>query len=200
MDFQGNQNQPTGSNENGTQSVGAFIWDMVKILIIALVIIVPFRMFVAEPFVVSGSSMLPSFHNRDYLIINRISYHFSSPQRGDIVVLKFPKDPSQFFIKRVIGLPGETIQLKQGSVIITNSENPDGMVLKEPYLSSQNETQGRTEATKLGSEEYFVFGDNRTASSDSRIWGVLPKKNIVGKVWARVFPISSASFFETPAY
>lgn len=200
MEFDGNKNQTTSGETSGVQSVGAFIWDMVKILIMALVIIVPFRMFIAEPFVVSGSSMLPTYHNRDYLIINRISYRFSPPQRGDVIVLKFPKDPTQFFIKRVIGLPGETVQLKQGHVVITNSEHPEGMVLKEPYLSNQNESLGRTEPQKLGSEEYYVLGDNRTASSDSRVWGVLPKTHIVGKVWVRVFPLSRSSMFEAPNY
>ena len=110
------ENQNSNINSNGEsstfKSVGAFVWDLVKILLIALVIIVPFRMFVAEPFVVSGSSMLPNFYNHDYLIIDRFSYLSGNPVRGEVIVLKYPKDPSQYFIKRVVGLPGETVEIR----------------------------------------------------------------------------------------
>ncbi len=192
-----NQNEPGGSQ---LQAVGSFIWDLIKIVIIALVIIVPFRMLVAEPFVVSGSSMVPNFHNRDYLIIDRISYRTSLPKRGDVIVLKFPKDTSQFFIKRVIGLPGEKVNLEQGYVVITNKEHPEGMRLKETYLPAQGVTLGRPDPITLGSDEYYVLGDNRTASSDSRVWGILPKNDIVGKVWVRVFPLNSFGFIAEPTY
>jgi len=182
------------------QSTGAFIWDLVKILVLALIIIVPFRMFIAEPFVVSGSSMVPTFHNQDYLIVDRLSYHTHAPERGDVIVLKYPKDTSQFFIKRIIGLPGEKVEFNQGHVIIVNSEHPDGMVLNEPYLPSQVETFGAPGPFTLGSGEYYVLGDNRTASSDSRVWGILPSNDIVGRVWLRVFPISAFQAFKTPTY
>jgi signal peptidase I len=196
------QNKNLGSKESpGTmQTVGAFIWDLVKILIIALVIIVPFRTFVAEPFVVSGSSMLPNFVNHDYLIVDRLSYISGQPKRGDVIVLKFPKDPSQFFIKRIIGLPGETVQLSQGHVMIINDQNPNGKILDEPYLPSGTQTLGRTDPVHLGSDEFFVLGDNRTASSDSRVWGILPRDDIVGRVWTRVYPFSTAGFMKTPTY
>ncbi len=198
---QNKNNNPNVENGSSTmQSVGAFIWDLVKILVIALVIIVPFRMFVAEPFVVSGASMQPNFHNHDYLIIDRLSYIQGLPQRGDVIVLKFPKDTSQFFIKRVIGLPGETVKISQGFVTITNSEHPQGFRLTESYLPNQSETFGRSEEVHLGSREYFVLGDNRTASSDSRVWGILPADDIVGKVWVRVYPLSTAGFFKNPSY
>lgn len=195
-----NKNQPVSESNSSLRSIGAFIWDLLKILVIALVIIVPFRMYVAEPFVVSGSSMLPNYHNHDYLIIDRLSYFKSSPQRGDVVVLKFPKDTSQFFIKRIIGLPGETVRIQQGGVYIYNKENPEGLRLNEVYLPSQAETFGKSDSIQLGSDEFFVLGDNRTASSDSRVWGILPKNDIVGKVWARVYPFSAAGFFAPPTY
>ncbi len=195
-----NKNQATNENSSSLRTIGAFVWDLLKILVIALVIIVPFRMYVAEPFVVSGSSMLPNYHNHDYLIIDRLSYFKSAPQRGDVVVLKFPKDTSQFFIKRVIGLPGETVRIQQGGVVIYNKQNPEGLRLRESYLPSQAETFGRSDSVQLGSDEYFVLGDNRTASSDSRVWGILPKNDIVGKVWVRVYPFSDAGFFVPPAY
>jgi signal peptidase I len=196
-----NKNQP---DKQQTQSsfgaVGAFIWDLVKILVIALVIIVPFRVFIAEPFVVSGPSMLPNFHDRDYLIVDRLSYRLHQPQRGDVIVLKYPKDTSQYFIKRIIGLPGESIEFKQGHVIIFNQQYPQGQTLEEPYLPSQVETIGNSQAVHLGDGQYYVLGDNRMASSDSRVWGILPQEDIVGRVWLRVFPINRLEFFKTPTY
>ncbi len=188
------------SPESPQGSVGQFLWDLVKILLVALIIIVPFRMFIAEPFVVSGSSMVPNYHNKDYLIIDRISYRSNPPKRGDVIVLKYPKDTTQFFIKRIIGLPGEKISFDNGAVIITNAEHPNGWRLTEDYLPAGTETGGRTDPVTLGSGQYFVLGDNRTASSDSRVWGILPEDDIVGRVWLRVFPLGSFGFLKTPSY
>lgn len=199
MEFRETKNQTTGE-QSAAQAVGAFIWDLVKILVVSLIIIVPFRMFVAEPFVVSGTSMLPNYHDKDYLVIDRFSYRTGQPERGDVVVLKFPKDISQFFIKRVIGLPGETVTMQDGYVYITNTEHPEGWKLPEPYLPSQGQTLGSSKPVTLGSDEYFVLGDNRTGSSDSRYWGVLPREDIVGKAWIRVFPVSRFHTLEKPNY
>lgn len=196
----------TGGNKNHEQQpstmseIGSFFWDLFKIFLVALVIIIPFRIFVAEPFVVSGSSMVPNFHNRDYLIVDRLSYRSHAPQRGDVVVLKYPKDTSQYFIKRIIGLPGETVQFEGGHVVIINSSHPQGWILNEPYLQSQVETIGRRDPLTLREGEYYVLGDNRTASSDSRVWGVLPADDIVGRAWLRVFPVGSFSVVKTPTY
>jgi signal peptidase I len=199
-----NKNQEVSEGGSSWQAVGSFIWDLVKILVIALIIIIPFRTFVAEPFVVSGSSMLPNFHDNDYLIVNRITYALGNPQRGDVIVLRFPKDPSQFFIKRVIGLPGEKVcfspncQGQDGHVYIFNSQHPEGQKLNEPYLTEA--TYGQSQTSPLGSDEYYVLGDNRTASSDSRVWGILPRDLIIGKVWLKVFPFSDFGLFHTPTY
>ncbi len=199
-----NKNIQGGEQEGVLQTTGAFIWDLVKILAIALIIIVPFRTFIAEPFVVSGSSMLPNFTNHDYLIVDRLSYITGKPQRGDVIVLRFPKDPSQYFIKRIVGLPGEkvcfsaTCQGQDGHVYIFNNQHPEGFKLAEAYISKP--AYGVSQSAALGSGEYFVLGDNRDASSDSRVWGILPKDDIVGKVWARVYPFSTAGFFHTPSY
>ncbi|MDR3642039.1 MAG: signal peptidase I [Candidatus Doudnabacteria bacterium] len=204
MDENTNKNQDSGSSS--MQAVGSFIWDLVKILVIALIIIVPFRMFVAEPFVVSGSSMLPNFQNGNYLIVDRLSYITGNPQRGDVMVMIYPKDTSQFFIKRIIGLPGETIELPPagspnfGHVVIFNQQNPAGFVLPESYLPAGTPTYGSPQKVTLSTGEYFVLGDNRTASSDSRVWGILPRTDIVGKVWLRIFPFSDFGFFHTPSY
>src|SRR4051812_32072411 len=111
-----------------------FLWDFVKVILVALIIILPIRYFVFQPFIVSGSSMEPNFQNGQYLIIDELSYRFHTPNRGDVLVLKYPKDTTQYFIKRVIGLPGEKVQVDNGQVTIYNSEHPDGMVMNEPYL------------------------------------------------------------------
>jgi signal peptidase I len=196
MNFDGNKNQSgviVKSNQEGSasQSAALFVWDLIKILALALVIIVPFRMFIAEPFVVSGSSMLPNFHDSDYLIVDRISYRNEDPQRGDVIVLKFPKDNTQYFIKRIIGLPGEKVKLENGYVVIYNKENPQGLRLKESYLPTQGQTIGKSDTVTLGTDQYFVLGDNRTGSSDSRVWGILPRENIVGRTWLRILPAKS---------
>ena len=146
-------------------SILGFVWETGKIVIISLVIIIPIRYFVVQPFFVRGDSMLPNFNDGEYLIIDEISYRFSDPDRGDVIVFRFPEQPSQFFIKRIIGLPTEKIIIKDGTVTIANSKDPTGFVLSEPYLTEI--TPGSLEI-KLDPNEYFVLGDNRDSSSDSR--------------------------------
>ncbi len=173
-------------------SVGSFLWELIKVVAVALLIIIPLRLFIAEPFIVSGSSMVPNFHNKEYLIVNKIGYRFGEPQRGEVIIFKFPKDTTQFFIKRIIGLPGEQVKLQNGQVIIINTEHPNGQVLDEPYLPTGGNTFGKDGVVSLGVGEYYVLGDNRLGSSDSRVWGVLPKEDIVGEAWLRVFPLCAA--------
>jgi len=174
----------------------SFIFEIVKIIIIALVIVVPIRYFLFQPFLVKGQSMEPSFENGDYLIIDEISYRFQTPQRGEVVVFKYPHDPSQRYIKRIIGLPGEIIEIKEGQVII------NGEVLDEAsYLSGESFTPdfGFTKIT-LAENEYFVLGDNRLHSSDSRRWGPLPKEDIIGRVFIRAWPFAALAKIEAPNY
>jgi signal peptidase I len=113
-------------------------------------------------------------------------------------VFKYPRDLSQYFIKRVIGLPGEKVKVEDGKITIYNDQYPEGKLLDEAYLPNQGVTFGGEGITELGADEYFVLGDNRLASSDSRVWGVLPKNDIVGKAWLRVFPISSFGVIGSP--
>ena len=193
------QNQNSHKDSQTMQGIGEFIWDLVKIFVVAGLIIWPFRTFVAEPFVVSGNSMLPNFTNHDYLIIDRFSYLRGSPERGDVVVFKYPKDTSLYFIKRVIALPGETVSCSQGKVDVLTTER-EKIELKEPYLPSTSTTENCKASQTLGKNEYFVLGDNRGASSDSRFWGMLPENDIVGKVWARVYPFTQAELVHTPNY
>jgi signal peptidase I len=184
--------------EQANPGIGSFVWELARVVIIAFVIMLVFRLFVAEPFIVSGSSMVPNFHNREYLIINKIGYRLHPPQRGDVIVFKYPRDTSQYFIKRIIALPGEKVKISNGRVTIYNAQYPKGKVLDEPYLPNQGVTLGAESTTSLGSNEYFVLGDNRQASSDSRVWGILPKNDIVGKVWLRVFPLGEFGIISHP--
>jgi signal peptidase I len=145
------------------------------------------RTFIAQPFIVSGSSMLPSFHSRDYLIVDEISYKLSEPKRLEVVVFKYPNDIKKFYIKRIIGLPNETVIIKENEVTIINQENRDGFKLNEPYVKNLAYDDITYE---LGENEYFVLGDNRSASSDSRSWGAVPKKLLIGKAFLRLYPIN----------
>jgi len=175
-----------------------FVWEILKIVIIALAIVIPIRYFLFQPFFVRGQSMEPNFENGDYLIIDEISYRFSEPKRGEVVVFKYPNNPSQRYIKRIIGLPGETVEIKGGSVIIYRQD--EGQVLDESsYLVSSVKTSGSLRLF-LDEGEYFVLGDNRLLSFDSRRWGSLKRENIVGKVFVRAWPFTALAKIEAPSY
>lgn len=178
------------SEQEQKPTVKSFLWELIRVILLAFVIMVAFRIFVAEPFVVSGSSMVPNFHNREYLVIDKMSYRFNQPERGDVIVFRYPKDTSQYFIKRIIGLPGEKVQIDNGKVKVFNQDHPDGVIIEEPYLPSNDITFGKDEVVTLGTDEFFVLGDNRLASSDSRVWGILPLHDFIGKVWLRAFPLN----------
>ncbi|MDO8510249.1 MAG: signal peptidase I [bacterium] len=169
-----------------------FFVEIAKFAFIALAIVVPIRYFIAQPFIVEGASMHPTFSTGQYLIIDQLSYRFEKPERGEVIVFKYPKDESKYFIKRIIGLPGETLLIQGDKVIIKNDDHPDGMVLDEPYIKSNRDDY--TTIT-LGAMEYFVMGDNRSASSDSRIWGPLKEDLIVGRPIVRLFPLSKIDLF-----
>lgn len=166
---------------------GNSFWELVRYAVIALIIIIPFRIFVAQPYVVSGASMDPTFKDADYLIVDQISKRFEEPQRASVVIIRYPKDPSKFFIKRLIGFPGETVEIKGGEVTIYNEDNKNGLKLDEPYIVYK---KIENFSITLKDDEYFVMGDNRAGSSDSRIWGTLPKKYIIGRPIIRLLPIT----------
>jgi len=176
-----------------------FILEVVQIVLISVAIIVPVRYFLIQPFLVKGASMEPTYHNHEYLIVDEISYRFSEPDRGDVIVFRYPRDPSQFFIKRVIGLPGETVEVSDGGITLYNDDSPDGVRLNEDYLVEGENTMGH-KRTVLGPDEYFVFGDNRNASLDSRSFGPVRSDLIIGKAWLRGWPITKFSTFDSPDY
>lgn len=166
-------------------------WDLIKFAAIALAIVIPIRLFIAQPFVVSGLSMFPTFNDGQYLIVDEISYLIKGPSRGDVVIFRYPNDPSRFFIKRMIGMPNEKIQIVNGVVTIFNKEHPEGFKLDEPYIDQAFST---TQTYETGPDQYFVMGDNRNQSSDSRYWGLVPKKNLIGRAYLRLLPIKTAAY------
>lgn len=198
-------------DEEEVYGVGRFLWEIVKIGILALVIIIPVRVFFFQPFFVQGASMEPNFHDGEYLIVGEFGYKetgvgfggtelfrvtsFKELHRGDPVVFRPPGISGQYFIKRVIGLPGETVEIRNSRIIVKNDRAPSGFIVDESaYLLPTVETTGDRVLT-LGSDEYFLLGDNRTASRDSRAFGPVPKDRITGKVLLRAWPFDRMNIF-----
>jgi len=178
-----------------------FIFEVIKVVIISLAIIIPVRYFLIQPFYVKGASMEPSFYDHEYLVIDEVSYRFRQPERGEIIVFKYPNDPSQYFIKRVIGLPGEKVEIKDGGVYVYSKDTNRRVKLDESYLESDTETlSSETGIIDLGDDEYYVLGDNRNYSKDSRSFGPVKKSFIIGRVMFRGWPFNRISTFPEPNY
>lgn len=200
-DYKNEQSESETLNKINPGKAGAvgffsFLLDLVKTFVVVMLIAFAIRYFVIQPFVVDGDSMTPTFINNEYLIAEKISYDFKIPNRGDVVIFRYPKNPSIIYIKRVIGLPGETVNIKDNKVMV--GKTPDGpfQQITESYLASDvktsiysNEINKEDFKLTLKSDEFFVLGDNREHSSDSREWGILPKANIIGRVWLTVTPL-----------
>ncbi len=169
-----------------TREDSNFWKELAKLILLSILIIIPFRLYIAQPFIVDGASMDPTFENGQYLIIDELSYRFREPVRGEVLIFKYPKDPSKYFIKRIIGLPGETVLIKNGVVTLINDKYPKGLTLEEPYVKF---TKVDNSSLKLGENEYFVMGDNRLQSADSRYWGPVPRENFIGLPIFRLFPL-----------
>lgn len=183
-----------------SESVSSFVIEVAKVVIISLAIIIPVRYFLVQPFYVKGASMEPNFFDNEYLVVDEISYRFHQPKRGDVVVLRNPRHESDFFIKRVIGLPGERVEIINGEVNIYNREHPNGMTLNErEYLAPTVQTSGSVDET-LDTDEYFVLGDNREFSLDSRYFGPVSRREIVGRTWIRAWPVNRLQAFSVPTY
>ncbi|MFH1766513.1 MAG: signal peptidase I [Patescibacteria group bacterium] len=181
-------------------SLGAvvlFLVEVAQIIILAAAIIIPVRYFLIQPFVVTGASMEPNFYDSEYLIIDEVSYRLRDIHRGEIVVFRPSNSPEQFYIKRVIGLPGETIQILEGEISIFNKEFPNGHALIEEYI--EDYTNGQVRVT-LGLDEYYVLGDNRDASLDSRKIGPVSAESIIGRVWLRGLPLDRLGTISSPEY
>lgn len=176
----------------------AYVLELGQVVIISLAIVLPIRYFLIQPFYVKGASMEPNFHDNEYLIIDELSYRFREPKRGEIVVFRYPLDPKQFFIKRVIGLPGDLVRIANSQIVIFNNNYPEGFALEESYLS--NVPTDGDKSVKLEKNEYYVLGDNRPSSLDSRIFGVVPAGLITGRVILRGWPVTRLTYFEAPIY
>lgn len=201
----GSQNPQNSEKNELYQGVGGFFLEIVKIFILAVVVIWPIRMFIFQPFFVQGASMEPNFQDGQYLIVNELGYKqidvkidkinsFKEIKRGDVIVFRYPLNPKQFFIKRIVGLPGERIRVDKGEVFIYNETNPEGFKLEEDYLNADLITKGDNDYV-IKNDEYYVMGDNRNHSSDSRMWGPIKDSNVIGKVLLRAWPLDKIKLF-----
>ena len=170
---------------------GLFLLELIKVAVLAGVTIAFVRYFLFKPFYVKGASMDPNFFDKEYLIIDELSYRLRAPQRGEVVVFKYPENPKEFFLKRIVGLPGERIKVAEGQITVYNQEHPEGVVLNEPYLLKDLLTVGER-ITVLTGDQYFVLGDNRPNSYDSRRFGAVDKSLVVGRVFFRGWPFNRA--------
>jgi signal peptidase I len=173
--------------------------ELLQVLAVSLAIIIPVRWFLIQPFYVQGASMEPNFFDHEYLIIDELSYRVGNPERGDVVVFHYPNDTKQFFIKRVIGLPGETVEIADGKVKIYNDQHPNGVQLDESAYLDQSFTAASQTVT-LKPNQFFVLGDNRSSSLDSRFFGPVDRSYIVGRVWVRGYPIDRWKTFDHQTY
>jgi len=198
-------------NEEEYLGIGGLLLEMVRVFILAVVIIIPVRVFLFQPFFVQGSSMQPNFEDGEYLVISEFGYKetnigwsdtnwfrvksFQEINRQDVAVFRFPKNEKEFFIKRVIGLPGESVEIRKGKVIIYNEGHPDGFFLDESaYIGVGVLTQDMSR-TEVAKGQYFLMGDNRMYSYDSRAFGPVGKDKIIGRVLLRAWPAGRFSLY-----
>jgi len=186
-------------NSNKSKKFLNFVWEITKVIVLAALIVVPIRYFLFQPFVVRGNSMKPNFHSGDYLIVDEISYRFNEPKRGDVIVFDSPYNPSQHFIKRIIGLPNEKIKIKENKVLVYNSYGERKVLEESQYLPVDFQYDSNI-SLELGPDEYFMMGDNRQFSSDSRNWGPIEKEHIIGRAFIKIFPFSAFAKIEGPSY
>lgn len=187
-------NHPASEPRPKTKTAWQNVREWIQVIAIALLISLPIRFFIAEPFVVNGASMDPTFSTGQFLIVDRLSYRFEEPARDDVIVFRYPNNPAVYYIKRIIGLPGETVKIVNGEVTIVNAEHPDGFRISQPFVDEAHRSH-ETVSAVLSPGEYFVMGDNRAQSSDSRIWGALDRGFIVGRPIVRLFPLTALSIF-----
>lgn len=179
-----------GPQKSFFDNLGSYFVEFIETIVIFGAIFAALYLFVAQFHKVSGSSMVPTFQSGDYLITEKISYRFRDPKHGEIIVLKNPRDESQDFIKRIVAVPGDTLRISNNTIYV------NGKAVKEDYLPAGISTRAGSfiregETIKTGSNQYFVLGDNRDHSSDSREWGAVTKEEIVGRAYFRYFPFTS---------
>lgn len=180
-------------------AIGLFFLELIKVVALAGVTIFLVRYFLFKPFYVKGASMEPNFHDKEYLIIDELSYRFHDPVRGEVIVFRPPENTKEYFLKRIIALPGEHVKISEGRVIIYNAEHPEGVVVDEAYLPDDVLTLGEVNKV-LAADEFFVMGDNRPNSYDSRRFGAIERSSIVGRAWVRGWPFDRVTVFRPPAF
>ncbi len=172
-------------------------FEFFKIVVFAGITILVVRHYLFKPFSVKGSSMEPTFLEREYLIVDELTYRLREPKRGEVIVFRAPHDDKDYYLKRIIGLPGERVKVENQKVIVYNEEHPLGFVLDEPYIADL--TFGNI-SVDLEEGEYFVLGDNRNASYDSRRFGPIEQNTIIGRAVFRGWPFHRMSTFDLPEY
>jgi len=185
-----------------------FVWETAKVVLLSLIIILPVRYYLIQPFFVKGSSMVPNFHDKEYILVDKWTYRLGAPERGDVIIFRYPDNPKEYFIKRILALPGETVVAgNNNSVVVYNDRYPDGFVVFEKeYLPETNPTYCGTNTTycgtrvTLGEDEYYVMGDNREHSSDSRFFGPVHISYFAGMAWLRLWPLDKISFIPRTDY
>ncbi len=199
-----------GENAEGFLSeTFEFIWETAKVVLVSLIIILPVRYFLIQPFFVKGQSMVPNFHDKEYILVDKWSYRLGRPERGDVIIFRYPGNPKEYFIKRIVALPGETVLVPgDNTVHIFNSRYPNGFTLNETgYLPKENPTYCGNNSTWCGKKvvvpegQYFVLGDNREHSSDSRFFGPVDQSEFfAGLAWLRLFPFDRIGFIPRTQY
>lgn len=176
---------------------GNAFYETLRTVVLVLLTAFIIRVFIMQPFLVQGASMEPTLTNSEYLIVEKVAYKFRQPERGEIVVFRAPVNWTENYIKRVIALPGETIKIEDSKIFINNK------VLEESYIESSGVSFDNPDYSlelTLGEDEYFVIGDNRNHSSDSRSWGPLPRQNIIGRAFIAIFPLDFFGIINSPDY
>jgi signal peptidase I len=191
-----------------TSELFEFVWETAKVVLLSLIIILPIRFYLIQPFFVKGSSMVPNFHDKEYILVDKWTYRLGRPERGDVIIFKYPGNPKEYFIKRIIGLPGESVLVgNNNTVVVYNDRYPDGFVVNEKgYLPTTNPTFCGSNTTWCGlkvtlkADEFYVMGDNREHSSDSRFFGPVNKSFFAGMAWLRLYPFNKISFIPRTQY
>lgn len=178
---------------------GLALLEFIKVAVLAGITIALVRYYLFKPFYVKGASMEPNFLDHEYLIIDELSYRLHEPKRGEVIVFRYPNNPKEYFLKRIIGLPGERVKVSEGVVTIYNDAHPEGLSIKEEYIPSDIVTEGE-KIMSLNKNQYFVMGDNRPNSFDSRRFGPVDENLIVGRTWLRGWPLNRIQIFDTPNY
>lgn len=181
------------------RGVGLFILEIIKIGVLAGITIAFVRYYLFKPFYVKGASMEPNFYDHEYLIIDELTYRFRLIERGEVIVFRYPNNPKEYFLKRIVGLPGERVKVNNGHITIYNDAHPEGVQIQESYLSPDLQTVGE-KVTVLASHQYFVLGDNRPNSFDSRRFGPIDRSSIVGRAWLRGWPVNRMQIFSAPSF